>query len=188
MTDLDEILVEDLKEGRIDAFHPKRHYVQDKKTFPEHGKLVELFTNSNMKSTHAAEAAFDAIAEYFDVETSDDPVAVLEYHVTFSGRSDPLAVSFSKARADFYGVKRVPAAIFDGTRSSHAAGTKDEIISVYESYLKLARSAESASADAATDVWRRCHRKRLSPPEGFLWRCAPSQCLPIGWREEWKSR
>ena len=135
----------DLLEGRIEAFHPKQHYVQEKKKYPKHVKLVELFTNiDDTTKTHAAEAALDALGEYFDVETTNDPVALLEYHIK-AAKPDPLAVPYSQARADFYTVVDAPTAIFDGTGSAFDYGTQTEIVPVYKAYLELARSEEKPS-------------------------------------------
>lgn len=131
----------ELLEGRLETFYPKQHYIQEKKKFPKHVKLVELFTNiDDAEKTHAAEAALDALGEYFDVETSSEPIALLEYHIK-TDKPDPLTVPFSQARADFYTVVDAPTAIFDGTESAFDYGTANEIVPVYGAYLELARSA-----------------------------------------------
>lgn len=140
----------ELLEGRIETFHPKRHYIQEKKEFPQHVKLVELFTNiDDTEETHAAEAALDAIGEYFDIETAKEPVAVLEYHIK-AAKPDPLAVPFSQARADFYTVVDAPVAVFDGTESSYDYGKPEEIVPVYEAYIELARSKAKCVAPKVT--------------------------------------
>ncbi|MGD9127653.1 MAG: hypothetical protein PVH19_09770 [Planctomycetia bacterium] len=132
----------ELLEGRSTNYHPKRHYVQDQKEMPQHVKLVELFTNiHDPKTTHGAEAALEAIGEYFDVETSAEPVALLEYHVT-TRIPDPLSVAFSQKRAKFYSATQVPLAIFDGTKSSGMSGDAKKIEPVYNAYVKLVRSTK----------------------------------------------
>ena len=153
----------ELLEGRCVAHHPKLHYDQDQKKFPHHVKLVELFSNiHDPKKTHGAEAAFDAIGEYFDIDVKDKdaPVALLEYHVN-ARAPDPLDVSFSKARAKFYALKKVPTAIFDGTRSSDAASDDPKKIpTVYEAYLKEVRSATKAKpATAKLAIFGKVRRK-----------------------------
>ncbi len=70
-----------------------------------------------------------------DLETNNDPVAIVKYH---GGGSDPFIIPAGEARLDYYGTSAFPTGYFDG-QNPYEGGSSSN--SIYSSYLPRVDSA-----------------------------------------------
>ena len=121
--------------GRVPAYHPaKRPPVDPTLKSRSSGHLIEFFTNSDEAAVTGAELAMQGLAEAAD----NEPVYVIQYHVSTAENADPLAMTFGEYRAARYVVDEPPAAVFDGKSSVEAnAADPAEVFEEYNFTLDL---------------------------------------------------
>jgi hypothetical protein len=122
---------EQLLEGRVTEFHPAERYSLERSEYPDHVRLVELFTCLDHPPTQAAELAFGGLGEYFD----DAGFALVAYHLA-SPTADPLVAGVSRDRAVFYGVKDAPAAVFEGSQVITEGGDARAAARLFDLYRR----------------------------------------------------
>lgn len=115
--------------GRIPAFHPPQqpHEAANSST-QSSGQLIEFFTNVDAPETAGAELALQGLAE----SAADEPVYVIQYHISTADNADPLTTTFGEYRAAHYLVDTPPVAIFNGKSILEANET--DPFEVFEEY------------------------------------------------------
>jgi tetratricopeptide (TPR) repeat protein len=81
--------------------------------------LAELFTGSECKPCQAADIAFDYLIERYRTSS----LAILEYHLHIP-MPDPMTNEDAERRAEYYGVRSTPTAIFNGKTMITSGGNR----------------------------------------------------------------
>jgi thiol-disulfide isomerase/thioredoxin len=81
--------------------------------------LAELFTGSECKPCQAADIAFDYLIERYRTSS----LAILEYHLHIP-MPDPMTNEDAEHRAEWYGVRSTPTAVFNGKTMITSGGNR----------------------------------------------------------------
>lgn len=120
--------VAELVDGRVPAMHP---IPREPEEIQPTGKvaLVELFTGAMCPPCAAADVAFDALDAYFGA----DEIALIQWHLPVPA-PEPLVADASLARAQRFGVRGTPTAVFDGGERIVGGGRADAAPDMFAKY------------------------------------------------------
>lgn len=118
---MDSIIV--AAQASILQFTPEEYHRTEKRQWKplqyDRVVLAELFTGAECKPCLAADIAFDYLIERFRTSS----LAILQYHLHIP-MPDPLANADGEQRAEYYGVRSTPTAVFGGSTIVTSGGNR----------------------------------------------------------------